>query len=86
MKKSVGFYIRIFNVCLSAFLTLIGLLFLSSSAFADQYGDFTYTVNVGNTVTITGYTGAGGDVVIPSTINSMPVVGIGNWAFYYIVV
>ena len=84
MKKSVGFYIRNFNVCLLAFLSLIGLLFLSSSAFADQYGDFIYTVNANNTVTITGYTGAGGAVVIPAVIDGMPVVSIGDDAFYYI--
>jgi hypothetical protein len=42
--------------------------------------DFTYTEE-NNTVTITGYTGTGGDVVIPSTINTMEVVSIGNNAF-----
>ena len=39
---------------------------------------FYYTVSDG-TVTITEYTGAGGDVVIPSTIDGMPVVGIGGY-------
>jgi hypothetical protein len=43
--------------------------------------DFTYTVS-NNTVTITQYTGAGGDVVIPATIDGMPVVSIGASAFY----
>ena len=77
MKKFVGFYYRCsFKVCLWAFLSLIGFMFLSSSAFALQSGDFTYTVS-GGTVTITEYTGAGGDVVIPDAIDGMPVVGIG---------
>ena len=84
MKKFVGYDIRSFNFRLCVFISLIGLLFLSSSAFADQFGDFTYTVNVENTVTITGYTGAGGNVVIPSIIEGMPVVGIGINAFSYI--
>ena len=65
MKKFVGFYYRCsFNVCLWAFLSLIGLMVLSSSAFALQSGDFNYTVSDG-TVTITGYAGRYGHVVIP---------------------
>ena len=41
---------------------------------------FTYTTNNG-TITITGYTGAGGDVAIPGTINGLPVTSIGGDAF-----
>lgn len=37
-----------------------------------QFGDFTYTTSNG-AVTITGYTGAGGAVVIPAEIDGMPV-------------
>ena len=44
--------------------------------------EFAYIVENG-TVTITGYTGAGGDVVIPDTIAGLPVTGIGPSAFYY---
>jgi len=66
MKKFVGFYYRCsFKVCLCAVLSLIGFLFLSSSAFAAQYGDFTYGYDAPNgNVIITKYTGAGGNVVI----------------------
>ena len=53
---------------------------LSSSAFAQQSGDFIYTVS-GGTVTITKYTGSAEDVVIPSSIDGKPVVGIGDYAF-----
>src|ERR1035441_2310349 len=46
---------------------------------------FNYTTNNG-TITITGYTGPGGDVTIPSAINvdgvDMSVTSIGDWAFY----
>ena len=81
MKKFVGFYYRCsFKVCLCVFLSLIGFMVLSSSAFALQSGDFTYTVS-GGTVTITGYTGAGGNVVIPATIDGMPVVALGIMRF-----
>ncbi|MDR1869411.1 MAG: leucine-rich repeat domain-containing protein [Treponema sp.] len=44
------------------------------------YGDFRYTEN-GSTVTIAGYTGSGGAVSIPSTIDGKPVVSIGYEAF-----
>jgi len=82
MKMFVTFYYRCsVNVFLCVFLSLISLLFLSSPAFADQYGDFTYTVS-GGAVTITKYTGSGGAVVIPSVINGMLVAGIGQRAFY----
>jgi hypothetical protein len=42
--------------------------------------DFTYT-NTNGTITITGYTGPGGNVTIPSTINGLPVTSIADWAF-----
>ncbi len=42
---------------------------------------FNYVVNDDDTITITGYTGPGGDVTIPATINGLPVTGIGNEAF-----
>jgi len=36
----------------------------------------------GNTMSITGYTGPAGDLVIPATINGMLVTTIGEVAFY----
>jgi len=83
MKKFVRFYYRCsFKVCLCVFLSLIGLIVLSSSVFAAQYGDYVYSVSNG-TVAITDYIGAGGDVVIPSTINGMPVVAIWYYIDYF---
>ncbi len=41
---------------------------------------FTFTTNNG-AITITGYTGSGGDVIIPSVINGYPVKNIGLYAF-----
>jgi len=41
---------------------------------------FTYTINSG-AITITGYTGAGGAVTIPDTINGYPVTSIEDEAF-----
>ena len=46
-----------------------------------QSGDFTYTINSNNTITITKYTGIGGVVTIPGTTNNLPVTSIGDSAF-----
>lgn len=42
---------------------------------------FTFTTNNG-AITITGYTGSGGAVTIPSSINGLPVTNIDGRAFY----
>ena len=58
----------------------------SSSVWTKQSGgegntsDFTYT-ETANAVTITGYKGAGGSVIIPAQINGKPVTSIGQFAF-----
>lgn len=36
---------------------------------------------VNGKVTITGFEGPGGDIVVPSMIGGSPVVAIGSWAF-----
>ena len=48
----------------------------------DSYtsGDYTYTVSDGK-ATITKYSGAGGDVVMPKTLDGNTIVTIGNNAF-----
>jgi hypothetical protein len=43
---------------------------------------FTFTTN-NSKITITGYTGSGGAVVIPSTMNGLPGTRIGYGAFCY---
>jgi hypothetical protein len=49
---------------------------------ADQFGDFTYASS-GSAITITGYTGTGGEVVIPSLIIGLPVTSIGESSFFH---
>ena len=58
-------------------LLLLSLLALPAVAQAQ----FTFTTNSG-AITITGYTGPGGAVVIPDTTNGYPVTSIGYEAFY----
>jgi hypothetical protein len=58
-------------------LSLCALLPFSAGALHAQ---FTFTTN-DEQITITGYTGTGGAVTIPSATNGYPVVGIGQDAF-----
>lgn len=69
--------LRKHRVFLNAFLFLL----LAVKAYADKWGDFTYDVIDLTSVTITGYTGPGGEASIPSRINGLPVTSIGDLAF-----
>jgi hypothetical protein len=57
---------------------LLAMAFLALPAVTQA--QFTYTTTNG-TITITGYTGSGGNVTIPDTIGGLPVIGIGDYAF-----
>ncbi len=59
-------------------LPLLVLLTLPAALQAQFY----FTTNNG-AITITGYTGPGGAVTIPSTMNGLPVTSIGSVAFAY---
>ncbi len=60
---------------------LLPLLLLLALPTAVQAQDYHYAMHNG-TITITLYTGAGGVVTIPSTINGLPVTSIGQYAFF----
>jgi hypothetical protein len=66
---------------LAGLLSVGVFLFLALPAFALESDNFTYTVSGVETLTITGYAGPGGAVVIPSILDGRPVVGIGAGAF-----
>jgi hypothetical protein len=68
---------RLRTACSLKLLPLLRLLALLAAVQAQ----FNYTTNNG-TITITGYTGAGGVVTSRSTINSLPVTSIGGGSFY----
>ncbi|MCX6652877.1 MAG: leucine-rich repeat domain-containing protein [Methanomassiliicoccales archaeon] len=63
-------------------LLLLGAFFVvaTDTVAADSEGDYTYTVS-GGFATITGYTGTGGAITIPSTLGGYPTVAIGDYAF-----
>lgn len=64
------------------FSCVAGLLLLLLTFPAAVHAQFNYSVN-NNQITIVGYTGGGGTVAIPATINGLPVVKIENIAFAY---
>jgi hypothetical protein len=68
------------TACIARLLPVLLLLSVLAVK-ADQYGDFTYSTD-GTSVTISGYTGSGGDVTVPDTINDLPVTSIGGWVFW----
>ena len=60
---------------------LVAALLIASVGMA-RGQDYQYTVNADNTITITRYTGSGGAVIIPSTINGKAVTCIGEYCWY----
>ena len=60
-------------------IAIFGLVIFNVSTVVVE-AQFNYTTTNG-TITITGYTGSGGAVTIPDTINGLPVTSIGDWAF-----
>jgi hypothetical protein len=67
-------------------LMLLGAFFVvaTDTVAAAQDGDYIYSES-GGVATITGYTGAGGAIAIPSTLDGYPTVAIGNYAFSHII-
>lgn len=64
-------------------MKLLRLLWLMAAPFA-VHAQFTFTTNFANgAITISGYTGPGGAVIIPSTTNGWPITAIGSGAFQH---
>jgi hypothetical protein len=64
----------------TSFKVLLPLLLLFATP-AVMQAQFTFTTNADGTLTITKYTGLGGDVVIPASANGLPITSIGTSAF-----
>lgn len=78
MKKSIGRK----RICVLLAVTAVFLSNAIQTAIAGAFGGFSYTVNTdGSTVSITGYTGMGGDIAIPDTLDGNTVTGIGSDLF-----
>jgi hypothetical protein len=63
---------------------VVGIVFAVCSLMLPAFADvpFTYSTN-GNSIVVTGYTGTDPNVIIPDTINGLPVTDIGMSAFLY---
>ena len=55
-----------------AIIVFFSFFLCSAGAWAGEFGDFQYEVVDETEVTILGYTGAGGDITIPSEIEGLP--------------
>src|SRR6267378_942089 len=80
LKTTVGSHRRPPGKRRPKVLSLLMLLLLTLPAVVQA--QFSYTDNGDGTITITGYTGPGGDVTIPDSIAGWPVTTIGNHALY----
>jgi hypothetical protein len=78
-KKEYKLRVAIFFLAFVSWLLAAPITVFADEAAEDE---FSYTVNAdGNTVTLTGYNGAGGDVTIPSEIDGKAVTSIGKMCF-----
>src|SRR5690606_15484699 len=78
LAYSFGRLVHAAGPAITRMVWLLSLLLLLPAAVQAQ--DFTYTINSGS-VTITGSTGPGGAVVIPDTLEGLPVTRIASQAF-----
>ena len=72
---------KLLSLIVSAALLLGMLALAGTGASAETWNGFEYSVD-GGVITITGYSGGGGEIEIPAEINALPVKAIGNKAFY----
>lgn len=75
-RKTIGIIMAVLMIASFWFITPF------KTAYAATSGGFEYSVS-GGKATITGYTGNGVAISIPSVINGYPVVAIGDYSFYY---
>src|SRR5271155_4177863 len=79
-SKRFSMECNIMRIRLITLVTVLVGTFFSALVQAQAASDFTTTTNNGQ-VTITKYTGPGGDVDIPGIINGLPVTSIGANSF-----
>lgn len=78
MKKSTLKFLSVFICALLIFLT--SPIEQPKTTYGLTCGEFEYVLN-GTKATITGYTGKGGDVIFPSTVDGFEVEGLGADVF-----
>jgi len=77
LRRAVTGFLSLFIIPNSQFL----ILFLLAAPAAAQ-AQFSWTTNAGGvTLTVTGYSGPGGNIAIPAAISNLTVTAIGQFAF-----
>ncbi len=71
------------NLLCNLVLIMAAAALAATSASAAVSGDYEYTDNGDGTCTITDYTGSGGTVSIPASLDGLTVITIGDYAFRY---
>jgi len=83
LRKRFGI-LWVSTVSILLVLSGVFLIAATNTVAAAQEGDYTYIVSGSPLVaTITGYTGIGGYITIPSTLGGYPTAAIGENAFFY---
>ena len=79
----MSFNKKLISLILAFVMVLVALPLTDLRSYATDPSDFTYAVISENdkTAELTGYTGSGGDVVIPSTIDGYTIISIGDATF-----
>jgi hypothetical protein len=82
-----GHFIRYLSmIFIASIISTTFLVVTSNDAAAEIFGDYNFFIDAQGNATITGYSGPGGDIVIPAKMLNgtveHPVVGIGVGAFY----
>ncbi len=79
IKKAIA-YLLVFALC----IPLLGVAAQKkmAEAYVSSDGQWYYDVNADGTVTITGVKGSASNIVIPATVDGLPVTSIGSDAFY----
>lgn len=67
-------------ICLFLVIVILSTLSVTFS-FADTSGEWTYTILYEEYIWLNGYSGSGGAVTVPSSLNGYPVQGIENTTF-----
>src|SRR5262245_7898791 len=78
-SEQANVIVRLIHCCSAAGTALAVMAMVNARSHAE---DFAYTNNNG-AITVTGYSGPGGDVTIPSSINGLLVTTIADGAFAF---
>jgi hypothetical protein len=79
-----GILVRMMSIAIVTFLFSGAIFVIATDVIvAETSGDYDYhLINGDSEVEITGYHGIGGDIIIPNQVDGIPVISIGDYAFF----